>query len=107
MSIRNRFRPCSRDSSSAKTKNGLGHQRETKLSNAVTENRACKSTLCTGITPSECSLSKEKSHRDPKQTVKNYIKRPREPQGYVMIVDILVQDNRVLNWLRYNRITQP
>ena len=42
-----------------KEKNGLGHQRETKLSKAATENRACKSTLCIGIPLSECSLSSE------------------------------------------------
>ena len=33
--------------------------RETKLSNAVRENRASKSTLCIGIKASECALSKE------------------------------------------------
>ena len=33
-----------------------------------------------GITPSECSLSKEQSHRDPKQTVKNYTKPSRVPK---------------------------
>ena len=38
-----------------KYKNGLGHHREIKLSNAVTEKRACKATLCIGITPNERS----------------------------------------------------
>ena len=45
---------------------------KTKLSNAATENRTCKPTSCIGITPGECSFSKEQSYRDPKQTVKNY-----------------------------------
>ena len=57
VSIRNRFHPFSRVSSGGKTKNGLGHQPETKLSNAAIKNRACKSTSCIGITPSECSCS--------------------------------------------------
>ena len=59
MSIRDRFSYLLKGLIRLKGKNGLGHQRETKLSNAATENRAYKSTLHIVITPSECSLSKE------------------------------------------------
>ena len=34
---------------SQKVKNGLGDQRNRKLSNAATKNRACESTLCIGF----------------------------------------------------------
>ena len=47
-----------------KDKNSKGHRRETKISNAVTEKKACKSTLCIGIAPSRCSLSKEQKSLD-------------------------------------------
>ena len=57
--IRDRFRSCSRDSSGGWTKTTTGINEKTKLSDATKENRDCKSTLCIGTTPSECSLSKE------------------------------------------------
>ena len=59
VSIRDRFRPYSRGSSGGWTKTATGINEKIKLSNATTENRDCKSTLCIGTTPSECSLSKE------------------------------------------------
>ena len=59
VSIRDRFRPCSRDSSGGRTKTARGINKKTDLSNVATENRAYKSALCTGITPSESSLSKD------------------------------------------------
>ena len=40
-----------------KNKTARGINEKSKLSSAATENRACKSTLCIGFTPSECSLS--------------------------------------------------
>ena len=61
VSIRDRFRPCSRDSSGGRTTR--------KQSNAATENRTCKPTSCIGITPSECSLSKNKAMGTPSRLV--------------------------------------
>ena len=43
---------------------------KTKLSNAATENRTCKPTSCIGITPSECSLPKNKAMGTPSRLSK-------------------------------------
>ena len=51
VSIHNWFCPCSMDSSGRRPKQSGASTKKNKLSNVAIKNRACKPTLCIGITP--------------------------------------------------------